>query len=318
MRTSTPVTLVKIVWQGVTGIGEAAMPPYLGESHHSAGLFLQKAAELRMNEQFDPFTFHLAVDGIAPGNTAAKAALDLAYHDLWGKILGMPLSVLLAVNGQQKASTFTVGIAVPELIRQKIREGLAAGFRQFKAKLGGSDDRAIILAIRQETNLPLFADVNQGWESAEKALEMIHWLKEHNVLFVEQPLKKDDHEGHHRLFEESPLPVFADESCQRLADVEKMAGLFHGINVKLMKCTGLHEALQMVKKARELQLQTMIGCMTETSCATLAGAAIAPLFDYTDLDGPWIIASQPFSTPVLQDGIIVNPGLPGIGYLPAE
>lgn len=316
-RTSTPLVLTQIEHEGVIGFGEASMPPYLGENQKTAQQFLGKAdlsqfAAPGNRENIAAVMQYL--DSLAPGNTAAKAAVDIALHDLLGKLTGQPCYRLFGVNPDaMPATSFTIGIDTPEVIREKIKE--AEAFRVIKVKLGSDHDKEIIETIRSETTVPLSVDANQGWKNSEQALEMIHWLSERKVLFVEQPMPKEDIEGNAWLTANSPLPVIADEACQRIEDVERAAGAYDGINIKLMKCTGLSEAARMISRARELNLKILIGCMTETSCAVMAAAALAPLCDWADLDGPWLVANNPWPTPKLEDGRIRLENLPGLGLI---
>lgn len=320
-RTSTPLVLTRIEHEGYTGFGEASMPPYLGENHDSAQRFLAKVdlSEFRapaVREDIQPVMQY--VDGLAPGNTAAKAAIDIALHDLLGKLTGEPCYRLFGVNPDiMPPTSFTIGIDTPEMIRKKVKE--AAPFRVIKVKLGSDHDREIIEAIRAETAVPLSVDANQGWKDRDQAMEMSHWLSERKVLFIEQPMPKEDVEGNAWLRAGSPLPVIADEACQRLQDVERAAGVYDGINIKLMKCTGLDEASRMIARARQLNLKILIGCMTETSCAVMAAAALAPLCDWADLDGPWLVANDPWQTPHLEEGRIrLEEGRPGLGLIPRQ
>jgi L-alanine-DL-glutamate epimerase-like enolase superfamily enzyme len=161
-------------------------------------------------------------------------------------------------------------------------------------------------------------DVNGGWTDKKFALDTIHWLQEQNVLFVEQPMGKENLDDHRWLTGRSPLPVLADESCQRLGDVKKLEGIFSGINIKLMKCTGLNEARKMIEKAREIGMKVLMGCMSETSCAVSAAAQIAPLCDWADLDGPLLIRKDYFSGVKFAGGKLFLNDRPGIGASPAE
>lgn len=314
-RTSTPLVLTEVEHRGFTGYGEASMPPYLGESQETAQDFLKKVdlGQFGAPQTLEDIeTIMQYLDSLAPGNTAAKASIDIALHDLLGKLLEKPCYQLFGTNpAVMPATSFTIGIDTPEMIRQKLKE--AAAFKVIKVKLGSDHDKEIIGTIRAETDVPLCVDANQGWKIKEEALEMIRWLSDRKVLFIEQPMPKEDTEGNTWLTQNSPLPVIADEACQRLEDVDKAAGVYDGINIKLMKCTGLNEAFRMIKRARELELKILIGCMTETSCAVMAAAALAPLCDWADLDGPWLVANDPWRTPLLENGLIQLTDRPGLG-----
>jgi L-alanine-DL-glutamate epimerase-like enolase superfamily enzyme len=182
-----------------------------------------------------------------------------------------------------------------------------------KVKLGLDNDKEMIETIRSVTDKPIRCDVNQGWKNKEEALKMIEWLATKNVEFVEQPMPKDWYEEHAWLRERSPLPIIGDESVQRLPDVRKAYGVYDGINVKLMKSTGMREAYKMILLARALDMKVMLGCMTETSCAISAAAQLSPLVDWADLDGAELISNDLFDGAKIIDGKVTLTDLPGIG-----
>jgi L-Ala-D/L-Glu epimerase len=313
-RCTTPIVLTEIKYQGFTGYGEASMPPYLGESHDSVQRFLAKVELSKFENPFQLAEICAYVDSIETGNAAAKASVDIALHDLVGKLLNKPWHKVIEVDASKMPCTsLTIGIDTLPVIQQKVKE--AADFSVLKVKLGNANDKEIISCIREITSKAICVDVNQGWEDKHHALEMLHWLKERNVIFVEQPLVKEKLDDAYWLFERSPLPLVADEAVQRFADIEKLKGAYHGINIKLMKCTGMREAFQMIHAARKLNLNVLIGCMNESSCANMAAAQLAPLADWVDLDGPFMITNNPFASPVLKQGKISLPDLPGIGLL---
>jgi len=314
-RSTTAVMLTRIEYGGYTGYGEASMPPYLGESHETAGKFL---AQVKLEQFSDPFQMEDIlhyVDEIAPENKAAKASIDIALHDLVGKLMNQPWHRIWGLNTEKTpATSFTIGIDTPEVVREKTRE--AAGFKILKVKLGRDTDKEMIETIRSVTDVPLAVDVNQGWKKKEAALEMIHWLKDHGIVMVEQPMSKEDPDSNAWLTERSPLPVFGDESIQRLPDILKAKGVYSGINIKLMKCTGMREAYLMAKTARALGMKVMLGCMTETSCAVSAAAQLSPLAEFADLDGNLLISNDRFSGMEIKNGKITLNDLPGIGIRP--
>jgi len=314
-RTTTPGVQVEIDYQGFTGYGEASMPPYLGQSVESVTAFLQ---QVDLEQFADPFCLEDIleyVDSLSPGDTAAKAAVDIALHDLVGKMLGAPWYRIWGYDAAKAPSTtFTIGIDTPEVMKEKTLE-CAGRFNILKVKLGTDRDKEIIETIRSVTDLPLAVDVNQGWGERFQALDMIYWLKEHGVVMVEQPLAIGRYDDQAWLNERSPLPIFADESVQRLPDVPRMHGLFSGINIKLMKCTGLREAHRMVELARALGMKVMLGCMTETSCAVSAAAQLSPAVDFADLDGNLLISNDLFSGVTVVDGKLTLPSVPGIGVV---
>ena len=315
-RTSTPGMLVEVEHDGVIGYGEASMPPYLGESQASAAAFLARVDLGRFPDPFQLGEILPAIDALAPGNTAAKAAVDIALHDWIGKKLGAPWHRIWGLDPTKAPVTsFTIGIDTPEVVRQKTRE--AAPYKIIKVKLGRdpATDRALIDAIRDVTDRPITVDANQGWPDRADALLMIEWLATRGVLFIEQPMPKENPADTAWLRERSPLPLIADESVQRLPDVRRALGVFNGINIKLMKCTGLREAHQMITVARALGLKVMLGCMTETSCAISAAAQLSPLVDWADLDGALLIKNDVFLGTTVVDGKITLNDLPGIGVV---
>lgn len=315
-RSSTSIMITQIEHEGIIGYGEASMPPYLGETHETASAFLNKARVLTASNK-DPFQIIPLIeeiDTLVPGNTAAKASIDIALHDLVGKLQNKPCWELFnADKNNTPYTTYTLGIDEPEITRQKIVE--AKNYKILKVKLNGTDDKRMIETIRNVTDKPIAIDVNQGWKDKHYALEMIEWLQNKNVLFIEQPLAKEDLDGAQWLFERSPLPLYADESIQRYADIDKVKNCFHGINIKLMKCTGMYEANKMIRYARQMELKILIGCMSETSCAVSAAAQLTPFADHADLDGPLLIKNDLFEGIRFVNGKIELNEKPGIGVV---
>jgi L-alanine-DL-glutamate epimerase-like enolase superfamily enzyme len=311
-RSTTPVMLTEIEYDGVTGYGEASMPPYLGESHESAAAFLAKVDLSPFTDPFGLEEILAYVDGVAPGNPAAKAAVDIALHDLAGRIAGQPWRRMWGYDPWKTPyTTFTIGIDTAEVVRQKTKE--AAEFKILKVKLGRDRDKEIVEAIRSVTNVPLSADANQGWTDRQLALDMLHWLKEKGVVFVEQPMPKDRPADNAWLTERSPLPLLGDEAVQRLPDVRKASSVYSGINIKLMKSTGMREAHEMLLLARALGMKVLLGCMTETSCGISAASHLSPMVDWADLDGALLIRNDPFEGTRIVDGKVTLTDAPGIG-----
>lgn len=311
-RTTTPVVLTEIEYDGVTGYGEASMPPYLGESHASVQAFLSQVDLSRYADPFELETILSDIDAIAPGNPAAKASIDIALHDLVGKLLGQPWYRIWGFDsGNTPHTSFTIGIDTEEVVREKTRE--AAEFKILKIKLGRETDRMMVETIRSVTDVPLCADVNQGWKKREQALEMIHWLKEKGVVFVEQPMPREQIDDNAWLTERSPLPTIGDEAVQRLPDVINARGVYSGVNIKLMKCTGMREGHKMLTLARSLGMKVMLGCMTETSCAISAASHLSPMVDWADLDGALLIGNDVFDGTRIVNGKVTLTDRPGIG-----
>jgi L-alanine-DL-glutamate epimerase-like enolase superfamily enzyme len=313
-RTSTPLMLVQIAHDGHTGYGEASMVPYMGESHASAIAFLSKVDIARIKFPFDFEAIINYLDSIALDNPAIKAAIDIALHDLEGKLLNKPCWQLMGNDPiLMPVTSYTIGMDTPEVFLKKVKE--AEGFKVIKVKLGRDGDKELINIIRSVTNVPIYVDANQGWTDRSESLDMCYWLKEQGVVLIEQPMIKSDLDSNAWLTQHSPIPIIGDEAVQRFADVEKAAGVYHGINVKLMKSAGMYEGYQMILKAKQLGLKVLIGCMSETSCASLAAAALAPLCDWADIDGPFLTTNNPYQPPVLADGKYVLSNEPGLGLI---
>lgn len=311
-RTTTPVVLTRLVWNDITGFGEASMPPYLGESHESALKFLSRVDLSLFQNPFLMEDILTYVDQLAPGNYAAKASVDIALHDLVGKLMQQPWHRIWGLNpAHAPDSSFTIGIDRPEVVIEKTRE--AKEFNILKVKLGGGNDQEMIRTVRSVTQVPLGVDVNQGWTDRVRALETIHWLHEQGVVYIEQPLPKTSVDDIAWITGKSPIPVIADEAVQTPGDVKNIVGAYSGVNIKLMKCGGLRAAYTMVNMARAFGLKVMIGCMTETSCAVSAASQLSPLADWADLDGNLLINNDVFEGVVIRAGKVVIPELPGIG-----
>jgi L-Ala-D/L-Glu epimerase len=313
-RTHTEVVYVKLQWENICGYGEAALPPYLDETQNSVIDFLKKVSPV-LSAYKPPYSIEelmKAIDAIAEGNTAAKACMDIALHDLAGKFHNKPVYQLLGLEKPQpKNSSVTISIGDLNLIPQKLQE--LNEFHLLKVKLGGKNDKEIINCIRLHTDKPMVVDVNQGWSDKNFALEMIQWLNEKKVLFVEQPLAKSNLKDMAWLTERSPIPTIADESMQRLADLDKIADCFNGINLKLMKCTGLFEATKIISYAKEKKLKINIGCMSESSCGIAAAAQLMGKADWIDLDGPLLIKNNPFKGSNFINGKLELNNSPGTG-----
>lgn len=312
-RTTTPDVQVQLECDGIIGYGEASMPPYLGESVASVTEFLSK---LDLSQFKDPFRIediHEYMESVAPNNRAAKAAVDIALHDLTGKIMGQPWYKIWGLNPDKTPNTsYTISYdADPNEMKKKIEE--TAGFKVVKVKMGVGHDKETVEALRRYSDVAICVDANQGWSKKEEALEMCHWLAERNCLFVEQPMDKAAIDDTAWLRERSPLPIIADEFLQRLPDVKRAAQAYDGINIKLMKSSGMHEAYKMAVLARALGMKVMLGCMTETSCAVSAAAQLAPMVDWADLDGNLLISNDIFEGVKIVDGKVTLNDLPGIG-----
>ena len=290
-----------------------AKHPYLGHSTESVSSFLSKVDLSQFSSPFMLEDIMEYLDSLSDSDAPAQAAIDIALHDLTGKILGAPLYRIWGYNPDKAGpTTFTIGIDTEDIVREKTLE-TAGKYKILKVKVGLDTDEQMIRAIRSVSDLPLAVDANQGWKDRSKALDEIFWLKEQGVVLVEQPLAKERIDDTAWLTERSPLPIIADEAVQRLKDIPKLKGAYSGINIKLMKCTGLLEARKMIAYARAEGMTVMLGCMTETSCACTAAAHLAPAADFCDIDGNLLIINDLFKGMIVRDGDMVLPQGPGLG-----
>ena len=311
-RKETPIILTEIEYGGEVGFGEASLPQYLGESQECVLKFLSKVDLSKFNNPKDIDNILNYIDSIKEGNNAAKASVDIALHDLVGKLLAIPLYKHFGLKKPPDAFTsYTIGIDTSKMVSKKIDQ--ASEFKYYKIKLGADNDKEIIDTVRKKTDNALFVDVNQGWIDKYYALDMINWLSDRNVALVEQPLPKGQIDDIAWLTENSPLPIIADEAVLRLKDIIEVKDMYSGINIKLMKSTGLREAIAMIRKARELNMKIMLGCMTESSCAVTAAAHLCSLADWLDLDGPLLVKNDIFKGISYLNGSLHLNNLPGIG-----
>lgn len=301
--------LVEVEHEGRVGLGEAAPIRRYGEDRASAA----SAVDVMAGKLADPRAFTLAArEAAVEGQRSAEAAVDMALHDLAGRRLGVPLYELLGLDRSRTPETsFTIGLDTPEVVARKVKEA-AAAYPVLKVKMGSAEDREVLTAVRDTTDRKIRVDANEGWTASE-AVERLHWLAHLGVEFVEQPLPADQIEATRALRRLSPLPFYADESVHRAEDIPKLAGAFDGINVKLMKCGGLAEAMRMIAVARAHGMKVMLGCMIESSVAITAAAHLSPLVDTADLDGNLLLDGDPFTGATVVDGRIVLPDGPGLG-----
>jgi L-alanine-DL-glutamate epimerase-like enolase superfamily enzyme len=303
--------IARIDHDGLTGYGEAAAVFYYGDTQASLMAYLQSLPGLGR----DPFALEDLLNNLPEGPHAARAAVDIALHDLIGKLLGIPLYQFFGLNPTSLPQTsFTIGIDSPEAMAER---AFQSGYPIIKIKLGSENDEAIVKAIREVTPARLRVDANAGW-NREQALEIIPRLAAYDLELIEQPLPAADREGFIWLKEKLRqqgvrIPIFADESVKTSHDLAAFAQGLDGVVVKLMKTGGLREALRTIHTARAHHLQIMLSCMIECSVGVTAAAHLAPLCDYLDLDGPLLIANDPFVGLQYSGASLSLPGLPGLG-----
>lgn len=312
--------LVKLKYGEQIGYGESSPTSYHDETKETVmALFKQWSQEDVLGG--NPFEIQVVMnrlDKIVSGNRSAKAAIEMALHDLVGKLLNKPVLDIFGLRGLATPITdFTIGIDSLEIISEKTKEALNQGFKHLKVKQGTDNDKEIISTIRSvSTDIPIRVDANGAW-TPNQAIEMSKFLAQHNVEFIEQPLPKNASIEDWKFTRfGSELPIYADESICVSHDVARLAGAIDGVVVKLMKTGGLQEALAVIHTARAHSLKIMIGCMIESSVGISAACQIAPLVDHLDLDGALLLADDPFKGAYYDDGFMRLPDLPGLSVIP--
>ena len=308
--------LTQIEADGIVGIGEASPSGYYGEKRESVLMALSYFVEHMGDDPTLLEDITASLDRVMHGNAAAKAAVDMALYDLIGKRLGVPVYQLLGLNPAHTPYTsFTIGMDTPAVMAKRALE--AREYPILKIKLGGDNDLDIVKAIRDVTDVVLRVDANAAW-TAKQAIRMVSLLEPYNIEFVEQPVAAKDLEGLKLVRDNVSLPIIADESCVTLEDIPQVVGRVDGINIKLMKCGGIHNALKMISAARAHHLKIMLGCMIESSLAITAAAQISPLVDYADLDGMLLVDDDPFDGVRVEGGKLVLTERPGLGVRPRD
>jgi L-alanine-DL-glutamate epimerase-like enolase superfamily enzyme len=312
--TVQPTVIVELEQDGVCGYGEAPECLYYGATVENVTAALERVRpQVEAARLEEPGSFWEAICPALRGEqprgsptpaTFPQCALDVAAHDLWGKLRGAPVWKLWGLNLENlPPSDYTIGIDSIDVMIDKLRE--FPGWPVYKIKLGTSEDLEIVRSLRQQTDAVFRVDANCAW-TAEETIRNAVSFKELGVQFIEQPLPPDDWRGMREVYRRSVLPVVADESCQVEADMDRCAGHFHGINIKLHKCGGLTPARRMITRARQLGMKVMVGCFTESTVGISAIAQLLPLLDYVDMDGALLLAED------VATGVTVDRG--GVKY----
>ncbi|MFL5641555.1 MAG: dipeptide epimerase [Chloroflexota bacterium] len=288
-------------WPGIVGLGEGYPDRFYGETPETMAVVIPLL--LKAAEGIDPDEAGLAAAGLAMeaairGHGAARCAVDLALHDLVGKVAGVPAHELLGLSADIPPTDFTIGIDEPTVVAE--RAARAAGFPALKIKCGGPQDVATLEAVRAVYDGPIRVDANTGWDP-EQAVHLLPELERLGVELIEQPFPAGRLDQLRWLQERSPLPIVADESCVLPEDLDRLVGIVAGVNVKLAKCGGIGAAKRMLERAGALGFKTFLGCMEETSVGIAGSAVVASLADWVDLDGCLLLADDPF------DGLELDP-----------
>ena len=314
-RISRSVTELKknVIVQIDEGIGEAAPSQYYGENADTVIKCLEKVKDQLGNDPFQIESILTNLDKKISGNFSAKAAIDMALHDLVAKRLNIPLYKLLGLDGKTPLVTsYTIGIDTPEKMKEKTKQ--AKDFLVYKVKVGAENDVEMVKAVREVTDAKIRVDANAGWNT-EEALDKIQQLKEYKIEFVEQPIDPKDKAGLKKIKEKSELPIIIDERLMTSNDIPDFVGLCDGINIKLAKCGGIREALRMIHVARAHGLKVMLGCMIESSVGIAAAAQLGSLVDFLDLDGNLLVTNDPYEGLRLENGKLYLSDLPGLGVV---
>lgn len=314
-RNHTDTIYVKASFMNVDGFGEAAVPPYLG---YDVPELVNRFFDFFPAEMQGSDAIRTTMAKLAAGNSSIpkplRTAVDLAMYDLFAKLTNQTVRNVFSIQEDRKVfCSYTLGISSVAEMLLKLEE--ASDFSLFKIKLGGEEenDKERIATFLQHSKAKFCVDANQAWSSVAESIEWMHWLKERNCLFVEQPLKVEQESDFEMLFNAAPLPVILDESIQGIADLERLHTVCHGVNVKLLKCGGIEPAQKLVRLANKLGLKVLVGCMSESSCGTMAAAQLSPWADWVDLDGPQLISNDPFEGAIYRDGTLLLSELPGTG-----
>lgn len=305
--------VVKLHDEDAVGYGEATQHAYYGHTVDSICASLETIRPLVESGSWStPEELWVQASERLLPDTFALSALDQAAHDWFGKKTNQRTYKRFDLRWRDIAPS-SVTISLNDVSGMSDEVALYKSWPILKIKLGGDNDLAVIKQLRTMTDVPFRIDANGAWD-VETTIDMSHQLRQLGVELIEQPLPMDAaSRDNETVFRESALPIIADESCQRLADVRECVGRFHGINVKLSKCGGVTPARQMLETARSLGLKTMIGCMIESDVAISAAAQLLPLLDFVDLDGSVLLAEQPFAGIALQNGKFDKPNGSGNG-----
>ncbi|OQX92247.1 MAG: hypothetical protein B6D58_03850 [candidate division Zixibacteria bacterium 4484_95] len=295
------------------GLGEASPVSYYGESVDTVNSFISKAMEVIGDDPFRLEEISGKLEKIAAYNGAAKAAIDIALHDLIGKKLNVSVYKLLGITPRDDIPTsYTISIGDPETMKRQTEDN--PGYQVYKVKVGVPADIDMVAAVRDATKARIRVDANGGW-TLKEAIQKIKYLERFDIEFVEQPLHWEDYEGFKILRGKIDLPIIVDEGVMKAEDITRYRDIVDGINIKLQKSGGIREAFKMIAVARAFRMKIMIGCMVETSIGISAAAQLAPLVDYVDLDGNILISDDPYDGIKAVNGYLKYPDRPGLGVI---
>lgn len=312
VRSHTDIMFFSMSSDGLTGFGEASMPPYYPENQATMRAFFDKLDPAAIKDCGDPESLHSYLSALSDADPAAKAAVDIAFHDLLCKKNKESVAEYYGVSPLARFdSCYTIGVSSKAEMLRNVEE--FSSFKMLKVKLNGNDDLKLIESIREISDQVIWVDANQSWSNKSEAKKLAKRFEALGVEMIEQPFRTGRYDDVLALADATSIPIVADEDCQRLADIPKLSRYYDGINIKLMKCTGLYEGKQMIDLARSLSMKVMLGCMSETSIGISAASQIAPLVDWVDLDGNMSLVNDPCAGIKHVNGRLKLEGIDGIG-----
>jgi L-Ala-D/L-Glu epimerase len=314
-RDIVPVVMTELDHEGIIGYGVASPNVRYQENSDTVVKFLNSIDLTKFKEPFEYNAIFDYIDNLTVGDASAKASIDIAIYDWIGKKLKVPLWKLWGLDKNKSLYTsFTIGIDKPDVVEKKVRE--AEEFKILKIKVGTDSDKEMMDTIRRVTKKPIRVDANEGWKTKEVALERIKWLQGEGVEFIEQPMPAAQIDDIKWLRDKIDFPIIADEALTKVSDIPKLATAYDGINIKLQKSNGIHNALKMITLAKALNMKIMLGCMMETNAGISAAAHMTPMVDYADLDGNILINNDPFNGVEFVNGKMILNDNPGLGVSP--
>jgi L-alanine-DL-glutamate epimerase-like enolase superfamily enzyme len=292
VRTHTDALFVELESDGIIAFGEATFPPYLLYTSAAAIEGLSQIELRTTNEKIDPKTIVSQQTGLEP---PALAALDMAVWTLKAKLENTSVRSLLGIAKTfSPPRSYTISVCDREEMAKRLDHGISKGFSFFKLKLNGTDDARMLSDFRSLTKASFAVDANQAWTDMGYALEFSKELQHQGCVLIEQPFHKSDLVNTQKLSSELSIPIIADEACQTISDINKVKGVFGGVNIKLQKCGGITPAFEMINYAKSLGLKVLIGCMSESAIGCGAAEVLSPLCDWNDLDGSYLVKEVPF------------------------
>ena len=293
LRSCTDAVILELRYGNFTSFGEATLPPYLPDTQQTTIQFLENLDLSFIQLPLDPAAISAQVDKQFAGYLPAKAALDMALWNLKAQLEKKTVSNLFGIiSNHEPLRSYTISICDRLEMQERLYFGQSCGFSFFKLKMDGKNDEQMLRDFRSLTDAPFAVDVNQGWQKLDYAMSFSNELIQAGCLLIEQPFHKSDLILTKQLRDRVTIPIIADEACQRLQDIATLSESYSGINIKLQKCGGISEAYKMIELSRTLGLKVLIGCMSESMIGCQAAEALAPLCDWNDLDGPWLITNN--------------------------